>query len=145
VLKVQAKGPSFDGRQFFKALLSAGKISDNQPPPIKDEPGLDLAVEIETVFGYYDTTVKSLVLEAKRRGGKLNFLEATGRLNGEAPINVHFGRHGRRGRLPAHGVLRGGQGRLHEFAREPRRLWKRRENWRSGRPLIQRCRRPGGR
>jgi hypothetical protein len=99
VLKVQAKGPSFDGRQFFKALLSAGKISDNQPPPIKDEPGLDLAVEIETVFGYYDTTVKSLVLEAKRRGGKLNFLEATGRLNGEAPINVHIEQKAGRPRL----------------------------------------------
>jgi hypothetical protein len=90
ILKIQAKGPSYDGRQFFLSLLTAGKIADNQPPPLKDEPGLDLNVEIETVFGYYDTTVKSVVIDAKRRGGKLNYLEVAGRLNGQAPIAVHI-------------------------------------------------------
>jgi len=89
VLKVQAKGASYDGRQFFRSLLTAGKISDNPPAPLKDEPGLDLNVEIETLFGYYDTTVKSVVADAKRRGGKLSYLEGTGRLNGQAPIAVH--------------------------------------------------------
>jgi hypothetical protein len=89
ILKVQAKGPSYDGRQFFHSLLLAGKIADNQPAPLKDEPGLDLAVEIDTVFGYYDTTVKSVAVEAKRRSGKLSYLDVTGRLNGEAPIAVH--------------------------------------------------------
>ncbi len=89
VLKIQAKGPSYDGRQFFRSLLTAGKISDNQPAPLKDEPGLDLNLEIETLFGYYDTTVKSVVIDAKRRGGKLSYLEGTGRLNGQAPIAVH--------------------------------------------------------
>jgi hypothetical protein len=89
VLKVQAKGPSYDARQFFRSLLMGGKISDNQPAPLKDEPGLDLNVEIDTVFGSYDATLKSVVLDAKRRGGKLTYLEAGGRLNGEAPIAVH--------------------------------------------------------
>ena len=88
VLKVVAKGPSYDGRQFFRTLLSGGKM-ENQPAPLKDEPGLDLNVEIETVFGYYDTTLKSVVVDAKRRGGKLTYLEAAGRLNGEAPVAVH--------------------------------------------------------
>ncbi|MGO8952429.1 MAG: AsmA-like C-terminal region-containing protein [Rhodomicrobium sp.] len=90
VLKVQAKGPSYDGRQFFRSLLTAGKIADNQPAPLKDEPGLDLNVEIETVFGYYDSTVKSVVIDAKRRGGKLSYLEVAGRLNGQSPIAVHI-------------------------------------------------------
>ena len=88
VLKVVAKGPSYDARQFFRTLLSGGKMQ-NQPAPLKDEPGLDLNVEIETVFGYYDTTLKSVVVDAKRRGGKLTYLEAAGRLNGEAPVAVH--------------------------------------------------------
>ncbi len=88
VLKVQAKGPSYDGRQFFRSLLSGGKM-ENQPAPLKDEPGLDLNVEIETVFGYYDATIKSVVVDAKRRGGKVSYLEAAGRLNGEAPVAVH--------------------------------------------------------
>ena len=89
VLKVQAKGPSFDGRQFFRSLFQGGKISESQPTPLKDEPGLDLNVEIETVFGYYDATVKSVVVDARRRGGKLSYLEAAGRLDGEAPLLVH--------------------------------------------------------
>lgn len=89
VLKVKAKGPSYDGRQFFRSLLTAGKIADDQPAPLKDEPGLDLKVEIDTVFGFYDTTVKSVVIDAKRRGGKLTYLEGSGQLNGQAPIAVH--------------------------------------------------------
>lgn len=88
VLKVQAKGPSYDGRQFFRSLFSAGKLAENQPAPLKDEPGLDLNVEIDTVFGFYDSTVKSVVVNAKRRNGKLTFLDVAGRLNGEAPIAV---------------------------------------------------------
>ncbi len=82
VLKVHAKGPSYDGRQFFRTLLTTGKISENQPAPLKDEPGLDLNVEIDTVFGFYDTSVKSVVIDAKRRGGKLTFLEVAGRSTG---------------------------------------------------------------
>ncbi len=89
VLRVQAKGPSFDGRQFFRSLLTAGKLADNQPTPLKDEPGLDFNIEIETIFGYYDTSVKSVIIDAKRRGGKLTYLEVAGRLNGEAPVAIH--------------------------------------------------------
>ncbi len=89
VLKIQAKGPSYDARQFFRSLFTAGKIAENQPAPLKDEPGLDLNVEIETVFGFNDATVKSIVLEAKRRAGKLSYLECNGRLDGQSPIAVH--------------------------------------------------------
>ena len=88
ILKIQAKGPSYDGRQFFRSLFSAGKLAENQPNP-KDEPGLDLNVEIETVFGFYDTTVKSVVVDAKRRNGKLTYMDVAGRLNGEAPLVAH--------------------------------------------------------
>jgi hypothetical protein len=99
VLKVQAKGASYDGRQFFRSLLNAGKIADNQPAPPKDEPGLDLNVEIETLFGYYDTSVKSVRIDAKRRGGKLTYLEVAGRLNGEAPVAVHVEQRGGEARM----------------------------------------------
>ncbi len=85
VLKVQAKGASYDGRQFFRSILTAGKPTEIEPAPLKDEPGLDLNVEIDTVFGYYDTSVKSVIVDARRRGGKLTYLEVAGRLNGEAP------------------------------------------------------------
>jgi hypothetical protein len=87
ILKVHAKGQSFDARQFFLNLLSSGKASDNAPVQ-KDEPGLDLAVEVDTVFGFYDTTLKSLTLSAKRRQGKLTYLDVSGRLNGEQPLGI---------------------------------------------------------
>ncbi|MFZ1107395.1 MAG: AsmA-like C-terminal region-containing protein [Rhodomicrobium sp.] len=99
VLKVQAKGASYDGRQFFRSLLNAGKIADNEPAPLKDEPGLDLNVEIETLFGYYDASVKSVIIDAKRRGGKLTSLEVAGRLNGEAPVAVHVEQRGGEARI----------------------------------------------
>ncbi|HXW21764.1 MAG TPA: hypothetical protein VEK14_02550, partial [Rhodomicrobium sp.] len=89
VLKVQAKGDAYDGRPFFRSLLNAGKIADAEPAPLKDEPGLDLNAEIDNVTGYYDTSVKSVIIDAKRRGGKLTYLEVAGRLNGEAPVAVH--------------------------------------------------------
>lgn len=88
VLKVQARGPSFDGRQFFRSLFSAGKLSEDQPEPPSEEPGLDLRVEIDTVFGHFDSTVKSVTIEAKRRAGKLSYLDVSGRLNGSAPVAV---------------------------------------------------------
>jgi hypothetical protein len=99
ILKVQAKGASFDGRQFFKTLLSAGKIADKEPAPLKDEPGLDLNVEIETVFGYYDTSIKSVIVDAKRRGGKFTYIEAAGRINGESPVAVHVDQRARDARI----------------------------------------------
>ena len=99
VLKVQAKGESYDGRPFFRSLLNAGKIADNEPAPLKDEPGLDLKAEIDTVTGYYDTSVKSVIIDAKRRGGKLTYLEVAGRLNGEAPVAVHVDQRGHDARM----------------------------------------------
>ncbi len=88
VLKVHAKGPSYDGRQFFRSLFSAGKLAANQPGPLEDEPGLDASVEIDTVFGFFDTTVKSVAIETRRRNGKLSYLDVAGRLNGNAPVAV---------------------------------------------------------
>ncbi len=99
VLKVQAKGEAYDGRPFFRSLLNAGKIAENEPAPLKDEPGLDLNVEIDTVTGFYDTSVKSVIIDAKRRGGKLTYLEVAGRLNGEAPVAVHVDQRGHDARM----------------------------------------------
>ena len=98
VLRVQAKGESYDGR-LFPVFLNAGKIADNEPAPLKDEPGLDLNAEINTVTGYYDTSIKSVIIDAKRRGGKLTYLEVAGRLNGEAPVAVHVDQRGRDARM----------------------------------------------
>ena len=49
--------------------------------------------------GYYDTSVKSVIIDAKRRGGKLTYLEVAGRLNGEAPVAVHVDQRGHDARM----------------------------------------------
>jgi hypothetical protein len=84
---VRASGSSYDGRQFFKALFSAGQLTEDAAQvPAKPSPGLDLKVDIENVLGYFDTTVKKVSIEAKRRNNKLTFLDLHGRLNGKDPV-----------------------------------------------------------
>ena len=86
VWKVRASGSSYDGRQFFRSLFSAGRLTDDQPQAPKNTPGVDIKVDIENVLGFFDTTVKKVSIEARRRGDKLVFLEVHGRLNGKDPV-----------------------------------------------------------
>ncbi len=90
IWKVDAKGTSYDGRQFFRSLFSAGQLAENQPVPSKDEPGMDIHAEIGTVIGFFDTTVKTVTIDTRKRAGKMSGLEVTGRLNGTAPVAVRL-------------------------------------------------------
>jgi hypothetical protein len=67
-------------------LFSAGQITEDQPQLPKDSPGLDFKVDIDNVLGYFDTTVKKISIEGRRRGNKLVYLDLHGRLNGKDPI-----------------------------------------------------------
>jgi hypothetical protein len=86
IWQVRAKGSTYDGRQFFRSLFSAGQVAEDQPSPPKDEPGVDMKVEFGTVIGFFDTTLKSVSVDAKRRNGKLVGLDVHGQLNGEWPL-----------------------------------------------------------
>jgi hypothetical protein len=86
IWKVRGSGSSYDGRQFFRALFSAGKITEDQPQLPKNAPGMDLSVEIENVLGFFDTTAKKVTIEARRRNNKLVYLDLRGRLNGKEPL-----------------------------------------------------------
>lgn len=86
VWQVRAKGSSYDGRQFFRALFSAGQIADDQPQPPKDAPGVDMKIDLDTVIGFFDTTLTAVSVEAKRRNSKLISLDVHGQLNGKEPL-----------------------------------------------------------
>jgi AsmA-like C-terminal region len=86
IWKVRASGASYDGRQFFRSLFSAGQLTEDQPQLPKDTPGLDITADIDNVLGFYDTTAKKVSIEARRRGNKLVFLDLHGRLNGKDPV-----------------------------------------------------------
>ncbi|HEU4476413.1 MAG TPA: AsmA-like C-terminal domain-containing protein [Methyloceanibacter sp.] len=88
VLEVKAEGPSYDGRQFFRSLFSAGKFEGVVEP---DEPfGVDLTANILTVYGLYDTTVSNVQVTAQKRNGKLVALDAKGQLSRNAPLAVRL-------------------------------------------------------
>ena len=92
VLDIKAEGPSFDGKQFFQSLFSAGQLDGSAEPA---EPfGVDLTAEIGTVTGFYDTTVKDVTVSMKKRNGRIVALDAKGELNGRAPVAVHLAQSG---------------------------------------------------
>jgi AsmA-like C-terminal region/Protein of unknown function len=92
VLDIKAEGPSYDGRQFFQSLFSAGQFAGAAEPA---EPfGVDFTAQIGTVAGFYDTTAKDVQVTMKKRNGRLIALDAQGQLNGNAPVAVNLEQSG---------------------------------------------------
>jgi len=88
VLEIKAEGPSYDGRQLFQSLFSAGQAEESAA---SGEPfAIDLTANIGTVFGFYDTTVKNVEVSLKKRNGRLVALDAKGVLNDNAPVAVRL-------------------------------------------------------
>lgn len=79
--EIKVKGSSFDGQQFFRSLFSAGRLSENQPPPPKNASDIDVKVDLEKVIGFFDTSLSKVSIQAQRRNGKISFLNLHGRLS----------------------------------------------------------------
>jgi hypothetical protein len=88
VLEIKAEGPTYDGRQFFQSLFSAGQLSGAAEP--SDPFGIDLTAQIGMVAGFYDTTASNVQVTMKKRNGQLVALDAKGELNGTAPLAVRL-------------------------------------------------------
>jgi hypothetical protein len=88
VLEITAEGPSYDGRQFFESLFSAGQLEGSQDP---DDPfGIDLTAKIGTVVGFFDTTATNVEVTMQKRNGRVVALDAKGELNGKSPAAVQI-------------------------------------------------------
>ena len=94
VWSIKASGPTFDGKDFFRALFSVGRVSEHQEPPGKSRSGIDLEAGIDTVLGYGDVSLRGLKMTLARRAGKLTVLEARGTLDGGAPVAVVLDKDG---------------------------------------------------
>jgi hypothetical protein len=88
VWKVQANGPAYDGRQFFRSLFSSGQLADDQPLRPESAPGLELKARIGTMVGFFDTTVKDVTINLAKRKGRMQSLNAKGLLNGKSEVAV---------------------------------------------------------
>ena len=86
VLEVDAHGPSYNGKQFFQSLFSAGQIAEDADP--RDPFSVDLTARFGTVVGFYNSTVTDVQATLKKRNGRLVELNATGKLNGRSPLAV---------------------------------------------------------
>jgi hypothetical protein len=89
VLEVKAEGRNYDGKPFFRALLSADALHERPTPPGRARSGLDLVAEIDNVLGFNETSLKGVRIVMKRRGDKMVELEGGGHLSGSgAPLTV---------------------------------------------------------
>jgi hypothetical protein len=86
IWKVRVKGRSYDGRRLFRSLFSAGKVAEDQPQLPAGSPGVDIDAEIDTVLGFFDTTLETMKMTAQRRNNRLSSLELHGQLNGKHPL-----------------------------------------------------------
>ncbi len=94
ILDVRATGASYNGKQFFQSLFSAGQLAENAPPEPDDVLGINLSARIDTVVGFYDTTLKDAQVTLQKRGGKLVALDIKGALNGDAQVAVKLDHEG---------------------------------------------------
>jgi AsmA-like protein/uncharacterized protein DUF3971 len=92
VLDIKAEGQSYDGRQFFQSLFSAGQMDGSTEPA--DPFGIDLNARIATVTGFYDTVAKNVEVTMKKRDGQLVALDARAELGAGSPVAVHLGHDG---------------------------------------------------
>ncbi len=88
VWKVKAGGTTFDGRNLFRSLFSAGRITEKRLNRPKDRAGIDLEAQIANVVGFEDTMVKDVSIKMSSRQGKMSSLAVRGMFRDNSPINV---------------------------------------------------------
>ena len=90
VLEIHAEGPSYDGKQFFRSLFSAGQLVEDGAGEPADPFGVDLTARIGRVVGFYDTTATDVDVSLKKRNGRLTALMGKAKLNGTQPVGVEL-------------------------------------------------------
>jgi len=90
VWDMRVKGQTFDGRDFFRALLSVGRAVEPAPGSRSARSGLDLKAEIDTVLGHEETSLRGVRLQVSRRGDRVVSMQARGTLDGGAPLDVRI-------------------------------------------------------
>lgn len=81
-----ARGATFDGRDFFRSLFRVGTPSAAPVKPAENQGGLDLNVSIDNVIGHTGVSLRGLRMDVSRRAGRLTALNARGTLDGGQPL-----------------------------------------------------------
>ncbi|MDH4982688.1 AsmA-like C-terminal region-containing protein [Hyphomicrobium sp. D-2] len=89
VWKIKAKGPTLDGRDFFRALFSLDQLAEQQAAKKqKSQEGIDIEAEINNIIGFREVGYRSVKVTASKRGEKLAALDVRGTLDGGKPLAV---------------------------------------------------------
>ncbi|MEW5962789.1 MAG: AsmA-like C-terminal region-containing protein [Pseudomonadota bacterium] len=86
VWAIKARGPTFDGRDFFRSLFSVGQVTDKPVKPLKPREGIDLDATIDNVIGFSEVSLRGFKMKMQRRGERLTALDARGTLDGGKPL-----------------------------------------------------------
>ncbi len=91
VWKVKARGPTLDGRDFFRSLFSLGQLTEKSAAAkSKDSGGIDLDAEIGTVIGHHEVSLRGVKMKVSKRGDKLTALDVRSTLDGGAALAVEL-------------------------------------------------------
>jgi hypothetical protein len=88
VWDIKAKGPTYDGSDFFRSLFSYGQMTEQKPQSAKTSAGIDLDVDIGNVIGLSGVGLRGVKMKASKRAAKLTFLDGRGTLDGGKPLTV---------------------------------------------------------
>lgn len=84
--RVSVVGERYEGRDFFRALFSAGQLREKAPDA--EEPSLDLEARVSNVLGFWNTGMKDVTLNLTKRRGKIVTLSASGTLKSGKRLDV---------------------------------------------------------
>lgn len=87
VWNIKARGKTYDGSDFFRALFSVGKLAGPQDAG-KNRPGIDLDVDIDNLLGLSGVSLRDLKMKVSKRAGKLTMLDGKGTLDGGKALTV---------------------------------------------------------
>ncbi len=90
IWKVDARGRTYDGRSFFRAMFSVGRLADRSHKPLPKYGGVDLTARIDTVLGFSDVALRDVSMNVSKRAGKLTALKLRGTLDGGEPLAAEY-------------------------------------------------------
>lgn len=82
VWRVSVRGQTYEGQNLFRSLFSAGQVNAGASAGTRSimKQGIDLDVRVANVLGFWNTSMKDVLLEFSKRNGKIMALTAHGTL-----------------------------------------------------------------
>lgn len=99
IWSIKAKGPTFDGRDFFRQLVSLSNSDEGRIKPLRPSAGIDVEADVGSIIGHSEVSLRGFKLKLSERGDKLSALEAQGTLDGGKPLSLLLKRTGDQSRI----------------------------------------------